>query len=153
MNINIKKKQNNNLSNNEINIVIEYSNYNENINKLENYINRFYKRRNEIYVKKNNVIVPILKEDIIKIYSIRKYNYCKTKVEEYEIKSKLYELENTDENFIRISKSCIVNIRHIKCFDLSHTGRILIKFDDNSEEVVSRRRASSVLRYLDERRI
>ena len=54
---------------------------------------------------------------------------------------------------MRISKSCIVNIKHIKCFDLSHTGRILIRFDDNTEEIVSRRKARDVLFYLDERRI
>ena len=54
---------------------------------------------------------------------------------------------------MRISKSCIVNISHIQCFDLSQTGKIIIKFDDNTDERVSRRKARDVLFYLDERRI
>ena len=54
---------------------------------------------------------------------------------------------------MRISKSCIVNISHIKCFDLNQTGKIIIKFDDSTEEIVSRRKARDVLFYLDERRI
>lgn len=153
MNINIITKQNKNILNNEINIVIEYFNKNKDINELAEYISKFNKRRKEIYAKKNNMIIPILKENIIKIYSLGKSNYCKTIVGEYEIKSKLYEVEDLDDNFIRISKSCIVNIKHIKCFDLSYTGRILIRFDDNTEEIVSRRRARDVLYYLDERRI
>lgn len=153
MNINIITKQNKNILNNEINIVIEYFNKNKDINELSEYISKFNKRRKEIYAKKNNMIIPILKENIIKIYSLGKSNYCKTIVGEYEIKSKLYEVEDLDDNFIRISKSCIVNIKHIKCFDLSYTGRILIRFDDNTEEIVSRRRARDVLYYLDERRI
>lgn len=153
MDINVKRKENNNLLDDEINIIIEYFKENKDIRELEKYIIRFEKRRKEIFAKKNNVLIPILKDNIIKIYSKGKSNYCKTLDGEYEIKSKLYEIQKMDENFMRISKSCIVNIKHIKCFDLSHTGRILIRFDDNTEEIVSRRKARDVLFYLDERRI
>jgi len=54
---------------------------------------------------------------------------------------------------MRISKSCIINICHVACFDLNHTGKIIIKFDNDTEEFVSRRKARDVLYYLDERRM
>ena len=153
MNINIKRKENKELLENQINVLIEYKKKNKDVNELEIYISRYEDTKKEIFAKENNVLVPLSKEDIIKIYSEGKTNYCKTIKGKYELKSKLYEIEKMDEKFMRISKSCIVNINHIKHFDLSYTGKIFIKFDDNTEELVSRRKARDVLFYLDERRM
>lgn len=153
MSVSIKRKENINLLDDEIEVLIQYSKKNKDVNELEKYISKFKDRRKEIFAKYNNNLIPILKKDIIKIYSVGKCNYCKTLNGEYEIRSKLYEIEEMDENFMRISKSCIVNISHIKCFDLNQTGKIIIKFDDSTEEIVSRRKARDVLFYLDERRI
>ena len=58
-----------------------------------------------------------------------------------------------DNNFIRISKSCIVNIKHIDKFDISEVGRIIVKLDDSTEEVVSRRRTRQIMKILEERMI
>ena len=85
-------------------------------------------------------LIQILYRDIVKIYSDGKYNYCKTKENKYKIKGKLYELEELDDNFIRISKKCIVNIIHVKIFDIGETGKIIIRLDDDTEEIVSRRK-------------
>lgn len=153
MKINIEKNENLNLLNNEVKVIIQYSKKNKEIYDLEKYINQFKERKKEIFVKEDYKLIPILKENIIKIYSIGKSNYCKTRNAEYAIKERLYEVEKIDESFIRISKSCIVNVFHIKYFDLSKTGKILIKLDDNTEETVSRRKAKKVLSYLEERRI
>ncbi len=86
-------------------------------------------------------------------YSDKKFNYCKTKNEYYKIRSKLYELEKANKNFIRISKSCIVNMKHIEKFDISETGKIVVKLDDCTEQVVSRRKTGNIMKYLDDRRI
>ena len=53
-------------------------------------------------------------------------------------------------NFIRISKNCIVNIEHIKNFDISKTGSI-INLDDNTFKIVSKRKIKDVIYFLDER--
>ncbi len=153
MNIHISKKEKLNLANNEIDILIQYSNNNKDISELERYINKFEERKQEIFVKHNNKFVPISKDSIIKIYSVGKSNYCNTLSGNYEVKNRLYEIEKMDENFMRISKSCIINICHVACFDLNHTGKIIIKFDNDTEEFVSRRKARDVLYYLDERRM
>lgn len=151
--INIIKKQNLKLKNSEINIIIEYLNDNEQITQLEKHILEYSQGPNIIYANINNEYVPINKKDIIIFYSDKKYNYCKTSSNSYRIKNKLYQIEKTSKDYIRISKSCIANIKHIKCFDLSQTGKIIVKFDDNTQEIVSRRKAREVLNYLSERGI
>ena len=55
----------------------------------------------------------------------------------YKTKSKLYEIEKMSTNFMRISKNCIVNIEHIKNFDISKTGSIIINLDDKNITVIS----------------
>ena len=153
MKIEIIKKQNLKLKKSEINITIEYLNDNEEIEQLENHILEYNQEQNTIFANINNEYVPINKKDIIIFYSDKKYNYCKTSTNSYRIKNKLYQIEKTDKDYIRISKSCIANIKHIKCFDLSQTGKIVVKFDDGTQETVSRRRAREVLNYLSERGI
>ena len=86
-------------------------------------------------------------------YSDKKYNYCKTRNGEYKIKNKLYEIEKSCDEFLRISKSCIVNIKHVISFDMGETGKITVKLDNNRKEAVSRRRIKNVINYLDERGI
>lgn len=92
--------------------------------------------------------------DIIMFYSEEKNNFCKTKDGIYKIKEKMYYIEEMlpKDKFIRISNSTIANIDHIKCFNTSIIGKILVKFKDGSEETVSRRRASDIMKFLKERR-
>ena len=52
---------------------------------------------------------------------------------------------------MRKSKNCIVNIEHIKNFDISKTGSIIINLDDNTFKIVSKRKIKDVIYFLDER--
>lgn len=92
-------------------------------------------------------------KNIIKIYSKEQNNFCKTTEGEYQIKKKLYELEQELDNnyFIRISNSCIINIRYVECFDLGMVGNIVVNFKDKTKEYVSKRRISKILKFLKER--
>ena len=72
---------------------------------------------------------------------------------EYKIKNRLYEIENCSEDLIRISKSCIININHVTSFDMGEKGRIAVKLDDDTKEIVSRRKIKEVINFLDERGI
>ncbi len=155
MNIILNKKENENLNSNEIFVELQYSNKNLNLQPFIDYINNFeLNYKNKVFVINDNYeLFEIKCEDIIIFYSDKKNNYCKAKNEHYRIKSKLYELEKINNNFVRISKSCIVNMIHIEKFDISETGKIIVKLDDNTEQVVSRRRASDIMKYLDDRRI
>lgn len=64
--------------------------------------------------------------------------YCKTKV--YEIKSKLYELEEmlSDKDFIRVSKACILNLNKISSLSPTLGGRFEAKLKNGEKVIISR---------------
>ncbi len=151
MNIKIKKIINDKLESNNVNIKIEVSNNYYDISKLVQHIESF--ERTKIVENFGNELKQIETKEILYFYSDKKYNYCKTLKEEFKIKSKLYELEKMNIDFLRISKSCVINIQNVKCFDLGETGKIVVRFCDNSEQFVSRRKIKDVANYISERRI
>lgn len=149
MNIHIKKLINNRLDNSEIKINIECAEKNEDIENLINYIQDYDRRKMVVFDGYN--MIQINTEDIIYFYSDGNYNFCKTKEMEYRIKSKLYEIEKKSNDFLRISKSCIINIKQVKSFDIGENRNIIVRFSDNSKQYVSRRKIKEVMNYLDER--
>ena len=151
MNIHINKYANKILNKDEVNINIEFSeSYNE-IENLIEYIKKFDKRKMAVYDGYN--IVQINVEDIMYFYSDGNYNFCKTNNKEYRVKNKLYEIDKMSNDFVRISKGCIINIKQVKSFDIGENRDIIVKFNDNSEQYVSRRKIKEVMNYLDERMI
>ena len=151
MNIHINKFANKRLNKDEVNINMEF---NENYNEIENlieYIKEFDKRKVVVYDGYNIVQVNI--EDIMYFYSDGNYNFCKTKDKQYRVKRKLYEIDKISNDFVRISKGCIINIKQVKSFDIGENRNIIVKFIDNSEQYVSRRKIKEVMNYLDERMI
>ncbi|MBR0426916.1 MAG: LytTR family transcriptional regulator [Clostridia bacterium] len=101
-----------------------------------------------------NDIFIINVSDVITFYSEEKSNFCKTKDGIFKIKEKLYYLEENllQKSFIRISNSVIVNIDKVKCFNTDIIGSILVKLNDGTEEYVSKRRVSDVMKFLKNRR-
>ena len=74
----------------------------------------------------------------------------------YTVQKKLYELEEElgERNFVRISKSEIVNIRKIKNLDMSITGTIKLVMKNDYETFVSRRNVGKIKeRLLSERAV
>ena len=68
----------------------------------------------------------------------------------YAVQKKLYELEHElgDANFIRISKSEIINIHKIKSLDMSITGTIRLVLKTGYETYVSRRNVAKIKEKL-----
>ncbi len=153
MNIILSKKENKDIGENDLFIELQYSDKNTNLQSFIDYINNYKLDKQVMVINNSYELLEIEYKDIIMFYSDKKYNYCKTKEEHYKIKSKLYEIEKSNNNFIRISKSCIVNLEHIEKFDISETGKIIVKLDDNTEHIVSRRKTKEIMKYLDDRRI
>ena len=153
MKINIKK--NNALEDNEIILDIQHSENNKNLKQLIDYINNYeLTYNNKVMVMDDDYsLLEIEYNDIIMFYSDKKNNYCITNNKRYRVKSRLYELENISVDFIRISKNCIVNIRHVKKFDISETGKIVVILDNDTEQIVSRRKTAEIMKYLESRRI
>lgn len=128
---------------------------NEEVQALENeLLYKTSKSIEQIIAMKDNDIFIINTSDIILFFSEEKNNFCKTKDGMYRIKEKLYYLEEmlSTKDFIRISNSAIVNINHVKCFNTSIIGKIIVKFKDGSEENVSKRKTSEIMKFLKDRR-
>ncbi len=139
----------------EIEIIINAQKRTEEVQKIEEkLIENDSKIIKQIIGYQGNDIFVIKTEDIILFYSEEKNNYCKTKEGIYMVKEKMYYLDDMlDKNkFIRISNSAIVNIDKIKCFNTSIVGKIVVKFYDNTEVNVSRRRTTEIMKFLKERR-
>ena len=151
----INRKKNNALEENEIILDIQHSENNQNLKQLIDYINHYeLNYNNKVMVMDDDYsLLEIEYNDIIMFYSDKKNNYCITNNKRYRVKSRLYELENISVDFIRISKNCIVNIRHVKKFDISETGKIVVILDNDTEQIVSRRKTAEIMKYLESRRI
>ena len=151
MNINISKSINKLLKKDEVNINIEFPENCEQIESIIKYINEFDKRKIAVFDGYN--VVQINNEEIMYFYSDGNYNFCKTKNKEYRVKNKLYEIDKMSNNFLRISKGCIININQVKSFDVGENRNIIVRFYDGSEQFVARRKIKEVMNYLDERMI
>ena len=140
---------------NNIEITINTPEKTEQVIEIENaLLNLNSGNISEIIGMQGNNLYIINISDVIKFYSEDKKNYCNTKEGNFVIKEKLYFLEDNlpNDKFIRISNSVIVNIEKAKCFDTSILGSIIIIFKDNTQEYVSKRRVSSVMKFLKDRR-
>lgn len=138
----------------EISVTINAPELTEEIQELVKYITNINTRPSQIVANENNKIYFIDLEKVICFFSKDKYNYVRTKEGTYKIKQKLYELENIfkQKDFIRISNSCIINVNQVECFDTSILGTILVKLKDKTQETVSKRKVSQIMKFLNERR-
>ncbi len=153
MNLNIIKQINDKLNKDDIKITIETSHSNNYSKRVEEYLNHFVDSLNDILIKRNGRIEKVDKDNIIYFYTKDRKKICKTINEEFEVYTNFNEIEKKNVSFIRISKSCIINIDNIKFFDVSYTGKIIVKFIDNTEKKVARRKVRDIIEYIDERKI
>lgn len=153
MKININTNINNNFNSDEIEVIINAKSNSETLNKIIENIQSISDNIDTIIGSVNNSVSIINVNEVICFYSKGQSNFCRVKDKELKIKKKLYELEeNLDKNsFIRISNSCIVNIKFVESFDLSKIGDIVIKFVDGTKEYVSKRKIANVMKFLKER--
>ena len=89
-------------------------------------------------------------DEIIRIYAQDKSVYIKTKDNTYTTRLTIYEFESkTDRrNFIRISRSEIVNLDYVKRLDLSFTGTIAVELVNGDVSYVSRRKLKEFKKAL-----
>ena len=104
----------------------------------------------KIYVQKEQESKVVAPFQIIRIYSEKKKVYIRTSDDCYEVKERLYTLEEQlkDREFVRISNSEIVNIQQIEKLDMSHVGTIKMYMKNQDETYVSRRYVSKIKEVL-----
>ena len=153
MKININVEYIQEIEENQIYMNIKANRSTEVLDKLIKNIQDLSKSTDTIVAEIDNNIYILDIDDIVKFYSENQYTYCVYHDKIYKVKKKLYELEELlrKENFIRISKSCIINIRQVECFDMKNIGSIIVKFKNKDVEYVSKRKISEVIKFLKER--
>lgn len=121
---------------------------------LEKKITSIVNEKNQLIGTKDYDFYIIDITDIIMIYSEDKYNYCKTAKGTFKLKEKLYYLEEIlpANQFIRISNSTIINIKHVKCFNTGLIGKIIVYFNNGDTANVSKSRTKNIMNFLKERR-
>ena len=88
--------------------------------------------------------------DIIRLYATNGKVYAETEEGEYQLRLRLYELEERldKDNFVRISNSEIINLKKVKGFDLRYTGTICVSFQNDTVTYVSRRYVKKIKQVL-----
>jgi len=139
----------------DIEVCINAPERNEEVQRLENdLLVKASKNIQSVIGMQNNDIFLINVSEIIVFYGEDKNIFCRTKEGSYRVKEKMYYLEENlpNKDFIRISNSAIININQVKCFNTSIIGKIIVKFKDGTEENVSKRKTSEIMKFLKERR-
>lgn len=118
-------------------------------------INNLIKRISEkdpqiISGSKNGKFEVLDKDDLLRIYASGGKVFAITEKGEYTLRFRLYEIEGklNPYQFIRISKSEIINLKKVKNFDLSFTGTICVELTNGMTTYVSRRYVSKIKKIL-----
>lgn len=91
-------------------------------------------------------VTLLAQPDLFRIYTANGKVFAQTEREEYQIRLRLYELEQRLDKrmFARISHSEIINLKQVKSFDLSLTGTIRVSLSNGTATYVSRRYVSKI---------
>lgn len=101
-------------------------------------------------VKKGQDIVLLDFEDIFMIRVEEKQTKVYTENKDYLVKKPLYQIEeNLDSNFVRVSKTTIVNLRKIKRVAPSLRGMMFIELKNGLKDNISRKYLSDFKEALD----
>lgn len=128
-------------------VTIEYREKDEQVNKLIDFVEHLEKLKNSFTASANGKIYNISINDILYIEAVDRKTFGYTANEVYELDKKLYEIEEQYKlmDYIRISKSCIVNLKKIHSLKPDFGGKILATME-NSEKLYISRQYASVLK-------
>lgn len=99
---------------------------------------------------RNGRIEILEQKDLLRIYAGSGKVFAVSDQGEYILRLRLYEAEERldSSQFVRISNSEIINLKKVKCFDLSFTGTITVEFMNGTTTYVSRRYVSKIKKIL-----
>lgn len=100
------------------------------------------KREGEIYV--------LNAAEVLYIDTVDKKTFIYTKEDVYESQLKLYELEQQLEQaeFVRINKSCLINMRHISSIRADLNRRLKVTMSNQEQLMISRQYAEIIKERL-----
>ena len=128
----------------EVAITISYMNWTERLEEIENYI--LGANKHITGYGSNREMIPIRIEDILYFEAVGELVFAYTKEQVYEIKMRLYQIEESlkEDKMKRASKSILVNIRKIISVRPALNGRLFAKMENDEEILISRQYAKEV---------
>ena len=135
-------------------VVIYCNQIDENIKQIQEAISSvtraqekfvLYKGETEFYVPLNKILFFETQENVI---------YANTRKDVYQVKFRLYELENIlPNNFMRVSKSAILNLNHVFSITRNITSSSEVQFEGTHKQIyISRNYYKSIKKRLEEKR-
>ena len=93
-----------------------------------------------LWVNKDEQLHKVRLKDVYYFEAVEKKVFLYTKDEVFEIKEKLYQLEEKykDTQYIRVSKSVILNIEKIELISPTFNGLLIVKLKNNEKISISR---------------
>lgn len=131
-------------------ITIEYRKKEEQVNKIIHFIEHLSEIENGFTAKSEGNLFHINSNEILYIESVERKTFGYTADHVYELDCKLYEIEEKYRllDYMRISKSCIVNLKRIYSLKPDFGGKILVTMDNNEKLYISRQYAPALKEKL-----
>ncbi len=104
----------------------------------------------QIAVKQEDETILLDTDKILYIEAVERNTFVYTKDASYESDLKLYQVEQEllEQNFIRISKQCILNLRKIKSLKADINRKIRVTLVNDEQIIVSRMYAEELRKRL-----
>ena len=120
------------------------------VNRVVDFISKNSDAATVITGIKGEKVELLEQEALIRIYAEDGKVFAKTDESLYQLKLRLYELEERLDSglFVRISNSEIVNLKKVTSLDLSFVGTICMELSNGEVSYVSRRYVSKIKKLL-----
>lgn len=131
----------------EIEVIIKCKNQGDDVLFLLEKIRTFDQK---VIANRNNETYFIKPSMIMYIQVIDKSTFLADGKYVYETTMKLYELENLLEihDFMRVNKSCIINLNQVQSMSPDLYGRIIMKMNNGEKIIVSRQYSMNIKKKL-----
>lgn len=130
--------------------LITTSRMTEEVNRVVDFISKLDDVTTVISGIKDDKVELLEQESLLRIYAEEGKVFARTGNGLYQIRLRLYELEERLDSsiFVRISNSEIVNLKRVKSLDLSFVGTICMELSNGEVSYVSRRYVSKIKKML-----
>ena len=136
-------------------VIIKCSELSEEITKIQRVISELIAEKKEMIFYKDNTEYYICIDDVLFFETEESSISAHTINDVYSVKYKLYELEEIlPNNFLRVSKSTILNTNHIYSITRNITSASIVEFQNTHKKVFVSRHYYKVLQFklLEKRR-
>ncbi len=131
-------------------IIITTAHMTEDVNRVVEFVSRLDDAPTIISGIREDKVELLDQETIVRIYAEDGKVFANTEHGLYQIRLRLYEVEERLDTgkYVRISNSEIVNLKKVKSLDLSFVGTICMELSNGEVSYVSRRYVSKIKKVL-----